>query len=226
MRGRRIAPRAPPEKEFRDPSRQEGPSPINAADGLGASAESFSQRARRMSVHVPTAGRVQATSRREACGLRPRTLSQRREGSTARSPDKPCPGAARQVWPAAGGRSGNPGTVRARASLRSRPAAWRAARPRPWTEGLLPVPRRGTKRGGRRAGVEGCAWLVAAGAIAGRAAGVFHPLRGHARGPQVRPRAWIRGRSRRVPASAVPRRRLAVPPPGRGSQARLRARPR
>ena len=163
MRGRRIAPRAPREKEFRDRSWQEGPSPINAADGHGASAESFSQRARRMSVHVPTAGRVQATSRREACGLRPRTLSQRREGSTARSPDKPCPGAARQVWPAAGGRSGNPGTVRARASLRSRPAAWRAARPRPWTEGLLPVPRRGTKRGGRRAGVEGCAWLVAAG---------------------------------------------------------------
>lgn len=160
------------------------------------------------------------------CGLRPRTLSQRREGSTARSPDKPCPGAARQVWPAAGGRSGNPGTVRARASLRSRPAAWRAARPRPWTEGLLPVPRRGTKREAGAQASKAVHGLLRREASAGRAAGIFHPLRGHARGPQVRLRAWIRGRSRRVPASAVPRRRLAVPPPGRGSQARLRARPR
>lgn len=161
MRGRRITPRAPREKEFRDPSRQEGPSPINAADGHGASAESFSQRARRMSVHVPTAGRVQATSRREACGLRPRTLSQRREGSTARSRDKPCPGATgvagrrREKWEP-WDRQGACVPAKSSCSLACCTTAALDRR-------TVACPATRHQTGGRRAGVEGCAWLVAAG---------------------------------------------------------------
>lgn len=161
MRGRRIAPRAPREKEFRDRSWQEGPSPINAADGHGASAESFSQRARRMSVHVPTAGRVQATSRREACGLRPRTLSQRREGSTARSRDKPCPGATgvagrrREKWEP-WDRQGACVPAKSSCSLACCTTAALDRR-------TVACPATRHQTGGRRAGVEGCAWLVAAG---------------------------------------------------------------
>lgn len=162
MRGRRIAPRAPREKEFRDRSRQEGPSPINAADGHGASAESFSQRARRMSVHVPTAGRVQATSRvAKLCGLRPRTLSQRREGSTARSRDKPCPGATgvagrrREKWEP-WDRQGACVPAKSSCSLACCTTAALDRR-------TVACPATRHQTGGRRAGVEGCAWLVAAG---------------------------------------------------------------
>lgn len=95
------------------------------------------------------------------CGLRPRTLSQRREGSTARSRDKPCPGATgvagrrREKWEP-WDRQGACVPAKSSCSLACCTTAALDRR-------TVACPATRHQTGGRRAGVEGCAWLVAAG---------------------------------------------------------------